>query len=58
MRGVKPRDLIVVKIAQIIGRVIRSPTPPDRMPNIYLVDKRFRMYMDDLKNYEIEIINN
>jgi hypothetical protein len=58
MRGVKPRDLIVVKIAQIIGRVIRSPTPPDKMPNIYLVDKRFRMYMDDLKNYEIEIINN
>jgi hypothetical protein len=57
MRGVKPRDLIVVKIAQIIGRVIRSPTPPDKMPNIYLVDKRFRMYIDDLRNYEIQAIN-
>jgi len=57
MRGVKPRDLIVVKIAQIIGRVIRSPTPPDRMPNIYLVDKRFHQFESELKNYEIEIIN-
>ena len=57
MRGVKPRDLIVVKIAQIIGRVIRSPTPPDRMPNIYLVDKRFHQLKDNLRNYEIEVIN-
>ena len=57
MRGVKPRDLIVVKIAQIIGRVTRSPTPPDKMPNIYLVDKRFHQFKDDLRNYEIEVIN-
>jgi hypothetical protein len=57
MRGVKPRDLIVVKIAQIIGRVIRSPTPPDRIPNIYLVDKRFHQFESELKNYEIEVIN-
>ena len=56
-RGIKPRDLIITKLVQIIGRVIRSPTPPDKMPNIYLVDKRFRMYIDDLRNYEIQAIN-
>jgi len=56
-RGINPRDLIITKLVQIIGRVTRSPTPPDKMPNIYLVDKRFRMYIDDLRNYEIEIIN-
>jgi len=56
-RGIKPRDLIITKLVQIIGRVTRSPTPPDKMPNIYLVDKRFRMYIDDLRNYEIQAIN-
>jgi hypothetical protein len=56
-RGINPRDLIITKLVQIIGRVIRSPTPPDRMPNIYLVDKRFHQFESELKNYEIEIIN-
>jgi len=56
-RGINPRDLIITKLVQIIGRVTRSPTPPDKMPNIYLVDKRFRMYIDDLRNYEIQAIN-
>jgi len=56
-RGIGWRDLVVTKVVQIIGRVIRSPTPPDKMPNIYLVDKRFHQFKDDLKNYEIEVIN-
>ena len=56
-RGISWRDLVVTKVVQIIGRVTRSPTPPDRMPNIYLVDKRFHQLKDNLRNYEIEIIN-
>jgi len=56
-RGIDWRDLVVTKVVQIIGRVIRSPTPPDKTPNIYLVDKRFHQFKDDLRNYEIEVIN-
>jgi hypothetical protein len=56
-RGISWRDLVVTKVVQIIGRVIRSPTPPDKMPNIYLVDKRFHQFESELKNYEIEVIN-
>jgi Rad3-related DNA helicase len=56
-RGVDERDFITMKTVQLIGRVIRTAERPSQMPEIILVDKRFRLIESELMNYEIEVIN-
>jgi hypothetical protein len=56
-RGIDERDFVVMKTVQLIGRVIRTAERPSQMPEIILVDKRFRLIESELMNYEIEVIN-
>jgi hypothetical protein len=56
-RGVSEKDFVVMKTVQLIGRVIRTADKPEKMPEIILVDKRFRLIESELMNYEIEVIN-
>jgi len=56
-RGVDEDDFVVMKTVQLIGRVIRTAERPSQMPEIILVDKRFRLIESELMNYEIEVIN-
>jgi hypothetical protein len=56
-RGVDERDFITMKTVQLIGRVTRTAERPSQMPEIILVDKRFRLIESELMNYEIEVIN-
>jgi hypothetical protein len=56
-RGIDERDFVVMKTVQLIGRVIRTAEKPSQMPEIILVDKRFRLIESELMNYEIEVIN-
>jgi hypothetical protein len=42
---------------QRIGRITRSASKPEKLPEIILVDKRFRLIESELMNYEIEVIN-
>jgi len=53
-KGINERDFIITKTIQIIGRAFRSSEPPPRMPEVYLVDKRFLQIKDELQNYEIQ----
>jgi len=55
-RGVNERDFVVMKTVQLIGRVIRTAEKPSQMPEIVLMDRRFKTISDELANYEIEII--
>jgi len=55
-RGVEERDFVVMKTVQLIGRVIRTAEKPSQMPEIVLMDRRFKTISDELANYEIEII--
>ena len=56
-RGVDERDFIVMKVVQLIGRVVRTAEKPSQMPEIILVDRRFRQFEEELRSYEIEVIN-
>jgi hypothetical protein len=56
-RGVDERDFVVMKTVQLIGRVIRTAERPSQMPEIVLIDRRFRQFEEELRNYEIEITN-
>jgi Rad3-related DNA helicase len=56
-RGVDERDFITMKTVQLIGRVIRTAERPSQMPEIILVDKRFRLIESELMSYEIEVVN-
>jgi hypothetical protein len=56
-RGIEERDFVVMKTVQLIGRVVRTADKPEKMPEIILVDKRFRLIESELMNYEIEAIN-
>jgi hypothetical protein len=56
-RGVDEGDFITMKTVQLIGRVIRTAERPSQMPEIILVDKRFRLIESELMNYEIEVVN-
>jgi hypothetical protein len=56
-KGINERDFIIIKTIQIIGRAFRSSEPPPRMPEVYLVDKRFLQINDELQKYEIQAIN-
>jgi len=56
-RGIEERDFVVMKTVQLIGRVIRTAERPSQMPEIILVDKRFRLIESELMSYEIEVIN-
>ena len=56
-RGIEERDFVVMKTVQLIGRVIRTAERPSQMPEIILVDKRFRLIESELMNYEIEVVN-
>jgi len=53
-KGINERDFIIIKTIQIIGRAFRSSEPPPRMPEVYLVDKRFLQIKDELQKYEIQ----
>ena len=53
-KGINERDFIITKTIQIIGRAFRSSEPPPRMPEVYLVDKRFLQIKDELQKYEIQ----
>jgi len=56
-RGISEEEFVTMVITQILGRAIRSATPPLQMPKIYLVDRRFRAITNRLRQYEIEVIN-
>jgi len=56
-RGINEGDFVVMKTVQLIGRVIRTAEKPSQMPEIILVDKRFRLIESELMNYEIEVVN-
>jgi len=56
-RGINEGDFITMKTVQLIGRVIRTAERPSQMPEIILVDKRFRLIESELMNYEIEVVN-
>jgi len=56
-RGIDEDDFVVMKTAQLIGRVIRTASKPEKLPETILVDKRFRLIESELMNYEIEVIN-
>ena len=56
-RGIDERDFVVMKTVQLIGRVIRTAEKPSQMPEIVLIDRRFRQFEEELRNYEIEITN-
>jgi len=56
-RGIEERDFVVMKTVQLIGRVTRTAERPSQMPEIILVDKRFRLIESELMSYEIEVIN-
>jgi hypothetical protein len=56
-RGIEERDFVVMKTVQLIGRVIRTAEKPSQMPEIILMDKRFRLIESELMNYEIEVVN-
>jgi DNA excision repair protein ERCC-2 len=56
-RGINEEEFVTMVITQILGRSIRSATPPPQMPKIYLVDKRFRRIKSKLLNYEIEVVD-
>jgi len=55
-RGVEEKDFVVMKTVQLIGRVVRTASKPEKMPEIVLIDRRFRQFEEELRNYEIEII--
>jgi len=56
-RGIEERDFVVMKTVQLIGRVIRTTEKPSQMPEIILIDRRFRLIESELMNYEIEVVN-
>ena len=56
-RGIEERDFVVMKTVQLIGRVIRTAEKPSQMPEIVLIDRRFRQFEEELRNYEIQAIN-
>jgi len=56
-RGIEERDFVVMKTVQLIGRVIRTAEKPSQMPEIVLIDRRFRLIESELMNYEIEVVN-
>ena len=56
-RGINERDFVVMKTVQLIGRVIRTAEKPSQMPEIVLIDRRFRLIESELMNYEIEVVN-
>jgi DNA polymerase III delta prime subunit len=56
-RGIDERSFAAIKTTQIIGRLIRSIEKPSTLPEIILIDRRFRLLQDILPNYEIEVIN-
>jgi hypothetical protein len=56
-RGVNEDDFVVMKTAQLIGRVIRTAEKPEKLPEIVLIDRRFRLIENELRNYEIEVVN-
>jgi len=56
-RGIDEKNLVVVKTVQLIGRIIRSAERPSQMPEVILVDRRFKLIESELMNYEIEVIN-
>jgi hypothetical protein len=56
-RGVEERDFVTMKVVQLIGRVVRTAERPSQMPEIILVDRRFRQFEEELRSYEIEVVN-
>jgi hypothetical protein len=56
-RGIEERDFVTMVTVQRIGRIIRTVEKPEKMPEIILIDRRFRLIENELKNYEIEVVN-
>jgi len=56
-RGITEEDFTTMVTVQLLGRAFRSAEKPERMPNVTLVDKRFKRITDKLRQYEIEAIN-
>jgi hypothetical protein len=56
-RGINEKDFTTMVAVQRIGRITRSATKPEKLPEIILIDKRFRLIESELMNYEIEVIN-
>ena len=56
-RGINEEEFVTMVITQILGRSIRTATPPPQMPKIYLVDRRFKAITNRLRQYEIEVVN-
>jgi hypothetical protein len=56
-RGINEKDFTTMVAVQRIGRITRSAIKPEKLPEIILIDKRFRLIESELMNYEIEVIN-
>jgi hypothetical protein len=56
-RGINEKDFTTMVAVQRIGRITRSASKPEKLPEIILVDKRFRLIESELMNYEIEVVN-
>jgi hypothetical protein len=56
-RGIEERDFVTMVTVQRIGRVIRTAEKPEKMPEIILIDRRFRLIENELRNYEIEVVD-
>jgi hypothetical protein len=57
-RGINEKDFTTMVAVQRTGRITRSAIKPEKLPEIVLIDKRFRLIESELMNYEIEVINN
>jgi len=53
-RGISDVEFMTLKTAQILGRPIRSAEKPNTLPEIILIDRRFELIKDNLRNYEIQ----
>ena len=56
-RGIDEKDFATMVTVQRTGRITRTAIKPEKLPEIILVDKRFRLIESELMNYEIEVIN-
>jgi hypothetical protein len=56
-RGIDEKDFTTMVTVQRTGRITRTAIKPEKLPEIILVDKRFKLIESELMNYEIEVIN-
>ena len=50
-RGISPKDIVILKAIQAMGRVM-----PNNDVEVIMLDSRFKMYCSDLENYGVKCI--